>query len=199
MTDPRGDHPAADRGRPDVRPLGGTTPEIAPSAYVDPAATVIGDVVIGADSSVWPGVVIRGDVHRIRIGAESNLQDGVVCHCTSPHGDHPGFPLIIGDRVTVGHAAILHACEIDDEVLIGMRATVMDGATVERGALVGAGALVPPGKRLEGGFLYLGAPARRIRPLTEEETRQISASAAHYVRVAGRHRAEAGAPGQGVR
>ena len=193
MTDASGDQPVTDGRRPDVRPLGGVAPAVASSAYVDPAATVIGDVVIGADSSVWPGVVIRGDVHRIRIGAQTNLQDCVVCHCTSPHGDHPGFPLIIGDRVTVGHAAILHACEIEDEVLIGMRATVMDGATVERGALVGAGALVPPGKRLEGGFLYLGAPARRIRPLSAEETRQITESAAHYVRVAGRHRAEAGA------
>jgi len=192
MTDSEGGSRRAELA-PGLRRLGDTAPAIDPSAYIDPAAVVIGDVVVGADSSIWPGVVVRGDVQRIRIGAETNIQDGVMCHCTSPQDAHPGFPLTVGDRVTVGHAAILHGCAIDDEVLVGMRATIMDGAVVERGTLVGAGALVPPGKHLEGGYLYLGAPARRIRPLTDEESRNIIESAAHYVNVAARHKADSDA------
>ena len=163
-------------------------PSIADSAYVDPSAEVIGNVNVGEHASIWPGVVIRGDVHEIRIGPETNIQDGVICHCTSPKGEHPGWPLLVGARVTVGHGAILHACEIGDECLIGMRATVMDGAIVKAGAFVGANTLVPPGKILEGGFLWLGAPARKVRPLSEEEIVDIRESAAHYVRVATRHK-----------
>lgn len=172
---------------PNIRALGDTTPVVAADAYVDPAAVLIGDVVVGENASIWPGVVVRGDVQSVRIGAETNIQDGAICHCTSAHGDHPGFPLIIGARVTVGHGAVLHACVIEDEVMIGMRATIMDGAVVESGAFVGAGSLVPPGKRLEGGFLWLGIPARRVRPLDDEERRQIAESAAHYLRVKARY------------
>lgn len=170
-----------------LRSLGPTAPVVASTAYVDPAAVLIGDVEVGDHASIWPGVVIRGDVHSIRIGAETNIQDGAICHCTSPQGGHPGFPLLIGARVTVGHGAVLHACIIEDEVMIGMRATIMDGVVVESGAFVGAGSLVPPGKRLEGGFLWLGIPARRVRPLDEDERRQITESAAHYLRVKARY------------
>lgn len=170
-----------------IRALGDLIPVLGPGAYVDPAAVLIGDVEIGANASIWPGVVVRGDVHKVRIGAETNIQDGAICHCTSPHGDHPGFPLLVGARVTVGHGAVLHACTIEDEVMIGMRATVMDGAVVESGAFVGAGSLVPPGKHVQGGYLWLGIPARRVRPLDAAEQAQIAESAAHYLRVKARY------------
>ena len=164
------------------------TPAIDPQAWLDPLSLVIGDVEIGAHSSLWPLVVARGDINRIRIGCETNIQDGCVLHNSHDGPYMPGgSPLLIGDRVTVGHRAILHGCHIGNGCLIGMGAIVMDKAVVEDGVIVGAGALVTPGKVLRSGFLYTGSPARRSRALSDTEREY---SAAHYVKLAARHRAD---------
>lgn len=153
---------------------------------------VIGDVHIGARSSIWPGVVVRGDINRIRIGRETNIQDGCILHNSHDGPFMPGgSPLIIGDRVTVGHKAVLHGCEIHDECLIGMGAIVMDKAVVESGVMVGAGGLVPPGKTLASGYLYTGSPVRQARPLTDREKEYFAYSAGYYVKLAQRHRNQA--------
>lgn len=160
----------------------GMTPNLAQGVYVDDSAVVIGDVAIGADSSVWPLVAIRGDVNPIRVGARSNIQDNSTLHVTAPTNERPeGYPLIIGDDVTVGHGCILHACTIGSRCLIGMGSTVLDGAVIEDEVLLGAGSLVPPGKVLEGGYLWLGSPVKRIRALTETETAWLTRSATNYV------------------
>ena len=173
-----------------LRPYGHATPRLGARCYVDPAATVIGDVELGDDVSFWPGAVARGDVHFIRIGARSNIQDGAVLHVTHDGPYTPGgMPLLIGSDVTVGHGAILHACTVEDLCLIGMHATVLDGAVVGRGAMIGAGALVAPGKRVGADELWLGNPARRVRALSARELEQLAYSAAHYVRLKDRYRA----------
>ncbi|MCP5305286.1 MAG: gamma carbonic anhydrase family protein [Chromatiaceae bacterium] len=167
------------------------TPAIDPQAWLDPLSLVIGDVEIGAHSSLWPLVVARGDINRIRIGCETNIQDGCVLHNSHDGPYMPGgSPLLIGDRVTVGHRAILHGCHIGSGCLIGMGAIVMDKAVVEEGVIVGAGALVTPGKVLRSGFLYTGSPARRSRALSDTEREYLEYSAAHYVKLAARHRAD---------
>lgn len=127
-----------------IRPFKGIVPRLGARVYVDPAATVIGDVELGDDVSVWPGAVLRGDVHHIRIGARSNVQDGAIVHVTHDGPYTPGgFPALIGADVTIGHGAVIHACTIEDACLIGMHATVLDGAVVRKHGFVGAGALVP--------------------------------------------------------
>jgi len=132
--------------------------------------------------------VIRGDVHSIRIGAETNVQDSCVLHVSHDSEYQPGgSPLILGDRVTVGHRAILHGCEIADNCLIGMGCTILDRAILEPYTLLGAGSLVPTTKRLEGGYLWLGSPVRRVRPLSKKEREYLDYSAEHYVRLAKRH------------
>lgn len=167
-----------------IRPFKKQLPEIAESAYIDPAAVVIGDVVIGADSSVWPMAVIRGDVNCIRIGERTNIQDGSVLHVTHEGPLAPdGFSLNIGSEVTVGHKVVLHACTVEDKCLIGMGSVVLDGAVICSGCILGAGSVVSPGKVLEGGYLYLGAPARKIRELNQKEKDFLSYSAKHYVRL----------------
>ena len=165
------------------------TPAIDPQAWLDPLSLVIGDVEIGAHSSLWPLVVARGDINRIRIGCETNIQDGCVLH-NSHDGPHMpgGSPLLIGDRVTVGHRAVLHGCEIGHECLVGMGAVIMDKAVVESGVIVGAASLVPPGKRLQSGYLYTGSPARQVRALNDGERDYLTYAAAYYVRLAQRHR-----------
>lgn len=155
-------------------------PHVDDSAYVDPQAAVIGDVMIGADSSVWPMAVVRGDVHRIRIGERTNIQDGTVIHVTHPH-DEQGHATTLGNDVTVGHRVVLHGCTIGNECLIGIGTVIMDGAVVQDRVLVGAGSLVTEGKVLESGHLYLGAPARKVRVLTDEEIARFKYSAGHYV------------------
>lgn len=164
-----------------IRPYRNRLPNVAAGAYIDPNAVVIGDVTIGADSSIWPMCVIRGDVNRIRIGARTSIQDGTVIHVTSPHEDEPdGVPIVIGDDVTVGHRCMLHGCTIESRCLIGMGSTILDNALLREWVLLGAGSLVTEGKELEGGFLWLGRPAKKIRPLTAQEKRRIESSAAHY-------------------
>jgi len=165
-----------------IRSFQGIRPKISDSAYIDEDAVIIGDVTIGADSSVWPTVAIRGDVHKISIGARTNIQDGSVIHVTADNEFNPGgFPTTIGDGVTVGHKAILHACTIEDYALVGMGAIILDGAIVRAKALVGAGSVVGPGKDIEGGYLWLGSPAKKIRPLSEKEMAYLEFSAQHYV------------------
>lgn len=174
-----------------IRDYQGRHPAFHETAYIDPAATVIGAVKIGAKSSLWPMTVARGDVNFIEIGARTNIQDGSVLHVThdGPYSQG-GYPLIVGDDVTVGHNVTLHACTVEDACLIGMGSIVMDGAVIGSGAIVGAGALVPPGKKLEGGYLWLGSPVRRARALRAEERESILYSAGHYTRLAEKHRQE---------
>lgn len=163
-------------------------PYIDEKAYVDEAATVIGDVAIGAHSSIWPNSVLRGDVQSIRVGERTNIQDGAIVHVTHDGEFSPGgFATEIGNDVTVGHRAIVHACTVEDRVLVGMGAILMDGATVRSDVIIGAGALVPPGAELESGWLYIGSPAKAKRELTEEELRSLKYSAEHYAELADRH------------
>ena len=158
------------------------TPDCGRNVWVHPAATVIGRVTIGEDSSVWPGAVIRGDVNFIRIGARTSIQDGSILHVASDRlAGEGGIPLVIGDDCTVGHRVILHACTIGNRCLIGMGAILMDGAVVGDEVIVGAGALVPAGRRLPPRTLWVGSPARQARPLTEKEVAYLAESAAHYV------------------
>jgi carbonic anhydrase/acetyltransferase-like protein (isoleucine patch superfamily) len=164
-----------------VRPFRNIYPSLGARVFVDPAAVVIGRVSLGDDVSVWPCAVIRGDVNDISIGARSNIQDGSVLHVTSPYPEQPtGIPLVVGEDVTVGHGVILHACTIGNFCLIGMGATVLDGAVLGDYVFVGAGAVVTPGKKLERG-LYIGSPARRVRDLTEREIEELHESSQHYV------------------
>ncbi len=167
-----------------LRSYKGIVPTLGARVYVDPAATVIGDVILGEDVSIWPGAVLRGDVHYIRIGARSNVQDGAIVHVTHDGPYSPGgFPTIVGEGVTIGHAAVIHACTIEDYCLIGMHATVLDGAVVKKYGFVGAGSLVPPGKVVGERELWLGNPAQRVRLLTDKQIEQLHYSADHYVRV----------------
>ena len=168
-----------------IRPFQGILPTLGARCYVDDAATVIGDVVLGDDVSIWPGTVIRGDVNFIRIGARSNVQDGTIIHVThdGPYGTPGGFATVIGADVTIGHGAIVHACVIEDACLIGMGSTVLDGAVVKTHGFVGAGALIAPGKVVGEGELWLGNPARLVRKLSDKEIEQLYYSAKHYVRL----------------
>ena len=168
-----------------LRPYLDHVPSLGERVYIDPAATVIGDVVLGDDVSIWPGTIVRGDVNFIRIGARTNIQDGSVVHVShdGPHAKLGGFATVIGSDVTIGHKAIVHACRIEDAVLIGMGAIVLDGAIVRRHGFVGAGALVAPGKEIGERELWLGNPARKVRMLSDAEVDALFYSAQHYVRL----------------
>ncbi|MGO4326818.1 gamma carbonic anhydrase family protein [Cupriavidus sp. 2TAF22] len=176
-----------------IRSFQGKAPQLGDRVFVDASAVLIGDIEIGADSSVWPLVTIRGDMHRIRIGARTSVQDGSVLHITHAGPFNPdGFPLTIGDDVTIGHKALLHGCTVGSRILIGMGAIVMDGAVIEDEVILGAGTLVPPGKVLKGGHLYVGSPARQARQLTGKERAFFSYTAANYVKLKDQHIAEQG-------
>ncbi|MES2888257.1 MAG: gamma carbonic anhydrase family protein [Pseudomonadota bacterium] len=165
-------------------------PQLADSAWVHPSAQVIGDVVLGPDVSIWCQAVLRGDVNHIRIGAGTNVQDLSMGHVSHKTPAKPqGSPLLIGERVTVGHGVILHGCQIGDECLIGMGSIVMDDVVIEDRVMLAAGSLVSPGKRLQSGMLYMGRPALPVRPLTEAEIAHLRYSAEHYVRVKNDHAA----------
>ncbi|MFQ5783880.1 MAG: gamma carbonic anhydrase family protein [Alphaproteobacteria bacterium] len=163
-----------------ILPLGDRAPRIAADAFIAPTATLIGDVEIGAGSSIWFGCILRGDINFIRVGARSNLQDGTIVH-VNRIAEHR---TVIGDDVTVGHAALIHACTLESGSFVGMRATVMDGAVVESGAMVAAGALVTPGKRVPAGELWAGAPARRARVLNDDERASLTDIAGLYASLA---------------
>lgn len=169
----------------DIREFQGMTPRIGEDVWVDPSAVVIGDVEIGPGSSIWPLVVVRGDIHHIQIGANTNIQDGSVVHVTHDSRFNPGgYPTIIGNNITVGHRVMLHGCTIGDNCLIGMGSTVMDGAVIEPRIVLGAGSLVPGGKVLESGYLWVGSPVRRMRELNEKEQEFLDYSAQNYARLA---------------
>jgi len=162
----------------------GISPSIDHSVYIDTSCRIVGDVNIDKDSSIWPLVAARGDVNKIRIGERTNIQDGTVLHVTRKSASNPnGFPLIIGDDVTVGHKCMLHGCELGNRILVGMGAIIMDGVVVEDDVFIGAGALIPPNKRLESGYLYVGNPAIKKRPLKESEIAFLKQSALNYVQL----------------
>ncbi|MBF5053486.1 anhydrase family 3 protein [Alcanivorax venustensis ISO4] len=167
-----------------IRSFQNKVPSQGERVFVDPASTVIGEVALGDDSSVWPGAVVRGDMHRIVIGARTSVQDNAVLHITHDSAFNPGgFPLTLGDDVTVGHQAMLHGCTIGDRVMIGMQTMIMDGAVVESDVMRAAGSLVSPGKRLASGWLYRGRPARAVRELTAKEIEFLPYVAGNYVKL----------------
>ena len=170
-----------------IRGFRGQRPTIDPSAYVAETATVIGDVHIGARSSLWFGTVVRGDVFHVRIGEETSIQDNTVVHVT-----HDRYPTLIGNRVTVGHGVVLHGCTVADLVIVGMGAIILDQAEVAERCIVGAGALVTPGTKIPAGHLAVGSPARVKRPLTDEELEWLSNSARHYVELTRLYREDPG-------
>ncbi len=162
----------------------GNQPRLGERVFVAESARLVGDVEIGADSSIWPFVAARGDMHRIRIGQRTSIQDNTVLHITHAGPfNKDGWPLTIGDEVTVGHSATLHGCTIGNRVLVGIGAIVLDGAVVEDDVVIGAGTLVPPGKRLHSGYLYVGSPCKQARPLKDSEMQFFSYSANNYVKL----------------
>lgn len=174
-----------------IRTYQGHRPQLGARVYVDPTAVVIGDVQIGEDSSVWPYAILRGDMHRIRVGARTSIQDGSVLHITHASPFNPeGYPLTLGDDVTVGHSVNLHGCTIGNRILIGIGSTILDGAVVEDDVVIGAGSLVPPGKRLESGYLYVGSPCKQARLLKDSEKQFFKYSASNYVKLKDIHIAE---------
>lgn len=174
-----------------IRTYRGSAPQLGPRVFVDASAVVLGDVVLGEDASVWPMAVVRGDMHRIRIGKRSSVQDGSVLHITHAGPFNPdGYPLLIGDEVTIGHNVTLHGCTLGNRILVGMGSIIMDGAVVEDEVVIGAGSLVPPGKVLHSGYLYVGSPAKQARALTDQERAFFAYSAANYVKLKDLHLAE---------
>jgi carbonic anhydrase/acetyltransferase-like protein (isoleucine patch superfamily) len=172
---------------PDIRmvyALGDLAPKIAPDAFIAPNAVLIGDVEIGAGSGIWFGCVLRGDTNFIRIGARCNIQDGTIIHV-----NRGSYPTIIEDDVSVGHAAIVHACTLRRRAFVGMGATVLDGAVIEEGGMLGACGLLPPGKRIGPNELWVGAPAKLHRVMTDEERTGWDQTAIHYAELAQRYRA----------
>jgi carbonic anhydrase/acetyltransferase-like protein (isoleucine patch superfamily) len=166
-----------------IRPFQGKTPQLGEGVFVAPNAEVIGDVAIGARSSIWYGAVLRGDVEKIRIGSETSIQDNTVIHV-----DSSGFSTVVGDRVTVGHSVILHGCRVGDDALIGMGSIVLNGAEVGDGAMLGAGSVVTPGTKIPPGMLAFGSPAKVRRPLSEEEKQHVREGVERYVRLGREHR-----------
>ncbi len=174
-----------------IRSYKGITPTYDNSVYIDESSVLVGDITLGKDSSVWPLVAARGDVNYIRIGDRTNIQDGSVLHLTRASKSNPdGYPLIIGDDVTVGHKVMLHGCQLGNRILVGMGAIVMDNAIVEDDVIIGGGSLVPPNKRLESGYLYVGSPVKQARPLTEQERAFLKVSADNYVQLKDEYLAE---------
>jgi carbonic anhydrase/acetyltransferase-like protein (isoleucine patch superfamily) len=167
-----------------LKPFAGHQPTLGQRVWVDDSAVIIGQVEIGDDSSVWPLVSIRGDMNFIRIGSRTSIQDNSCLHITHASEYHPeGYPLVIGNDVTIGHKVMLHGCTIGNQVLVGMSATVLDGVVIEDQVVIGAGSLVPPGKRLKSGYLYLGSPVKQVRPLTEEELNYFQYACSNYVKL----------------
>jgi carbonic anhydrase/acetyltransferase-like protein (isoleucine patch superfamily) len=165
-----------------VRPYKKSHPSIGKNVYIDQSAVIVGDVTLADDVSIWPLVAARGDVNTIKVGARSNVQDGTVLHVTRKNYQHPdGYPLIIGEDVTVGHKCMLHGCILGDRILVGMGAIIMDGVTVESDVFIGAGTLIPPNKVLRSGYLYVGNPVKQARPLKEAERAFLKQSALNYV------------------
>jgi carbonic anhydrase/acetyltransferase-like protein (isoleucine patch superfamily) len=178
---------------PDIRPHRGKWPQIAASAYIDPAAVIIGDVVIGEHSSVWPRCVIRGDVHFIRIGSRTNIQDGCVLHVMKDE-----YPLVLGDEVTVGHSVTLHGCTIESKVLIGMGCIILNGAVIGSGSIVAAGTLITERTCIPPGSLVMGSPGKVKRQLTAIDQNSIERYAERYAGYSEIYRAEAKERGERI-
>jgi len=171
-----------------IREFEGISPVIGKDSYIDASAVIIGDVVIGDNCSIWPLTAIRGDVNIIRIGHNTNIQDGSVLHASHAGDFNPeGAELHVGNQVTVGHKAILHGCRVGNRCLIGMGSIVMDNAIIEDQTMLGSGSLVPSGKILQSGFLYLGNPARQVRELTDREKEYLIYSADYYPKLKQRY------------
>ena len=168
--------------RDNLLPNGDAFPQVAQSAWVAPGAYVIGDVHLGEESSVWYGAVLRGDTEPIRIGARTNIQDGCVLHAD------PGYPAIIGEGCVVGHNAVVHGCEIEDDCLVGMGATILNGAKIGGGSIVAAGAVVPEGREFPPRSLIVGLPAKRVGDVSDEQAADIPSGASEYVERAAAHR-----------
>jgi len=169
---------------PTLRPYNNIHPIIGKNVYIDPFSSIIGNVTLADDVSIWPMCVLRGDVHSISVGARTNIQDGSVLHVARKgEASADGYSLTIGEDVTVGHKAMLHACSIGDRVLIGMGAIVLDNVQIDNDVILGAGSLVPPNKYLQSGYLYVGSPAKAARKLTDEELAFLKRSASHYVKL----------------
>ena len=176
-----------------MRAFNGIVPRLGSNVHIDASAVVIGDVELDADVSIWPMAVVRGDVHRIHVGARSSIQDGAVLHVTHDGPYTPGgAPLRIGADVTIGHATVLHACTIEDACLIGIHATILDGAVVRRHSMIGAGAMLSPGKVVGEGELWLGNPARFTRKLSDIEIEKLYYSAQNYVRLKNQYLRQSG-------
>ncbi len=176
-----------------IRRFEDKVPQLGDRVFIDRDATVLGEVTLGDDCSVWPKAVIRGDMHHIRIGARVSIQDNAVLHITHDSTFTPGgYGLTIGDDVTIAHPAMLHGCTLGSRVMVGMQAIIMDGAVVEDDVIVAAGSLVGPGKHLESGYLYRGQPAKQARPLTDEEKAFLTYVAGNYVRLKDRYMADGG-------
>ena len=167
-----------------IRTFRGISPTLAEAVFIDPTAVVIGDVHLGTQCSVWPTAVIRGDDQPIRIGERCNIQDGAVLHVTGDAYGNQAWPLHIGNDVTIGHGAVVHACTLGSRVLVGMNATVLDGAVVEDDVIIAAGAVVAPRKRLASGYLYVGSPARQAKALSDAQREFLPISAKNYTRLA---------------
>lgn len=173
----------------------GRLPQLGEGCYLHPSAQVIGEVTLGNNVSIWPGVVMRGDVNRIVVGDNTNIQDLSMLHVTHRRPEDPeGAPVIIGRDVTIGHSVVLHGCTIGDECLIGIGTIILDRAVIESQVMIGAGSLVSPGKVLKSGYLYMGRPAREVRPLTAAELANFKYSAAHYCRLKDDYLAEPDLP-----
>ncbi|MFT6791871.1 MAG: carbonic anhydrase/acetyltransferase-like protein (isoleucine patch superfamily) [Cellvibrionaceae bacterium] len=167
---------------PAIRSYQGVSPKLGENVFIDPAAVVLGNVEIGDNSSVWPCAVIRGDMHNIYIGKRTSVQDGAILHITHAGKFNPdGWPLIIGDDVTIGHSANLHGCTVGNRVLVGINSIILDGAVVEDDVVIAAGTLVPPGKKLQSGYMYMGSPCKKTRPLIDKERSFFLYSAQNYV------------------
>ena len=173
-------------GTGNLLPHGDTFPQVAGSAWIAPGAFVIGDVRLGDESSVWYGAVLRGDTEPIRIGERTNIQDGCILHAD------PGFPAILGQGCVVGHNAVVHGCEIGDNCLVGMGATILNGAKIGDGSIVAAGAVVPEGREFSSRSLIVGIPAKRVGDVGEEQAAEIARGASEYVERAAAHRESLG-------
>ncbi|MBV1875926.1 MAG: gamma carbonic anhydrase family protein [Cycloclasticus sp.] len=174
-----------------VKSFDSKVPSTHDSTFIHETAVIIGDVELGEDVSIWPLAVVRGDIHSIKIGNRSNVQDGSVVHVTHASDFNPGgYPVVIGEDVTVGHNVTLHGCTIGSHCLIGMRAVVMDGAIVNDRVMIGAGSLVPPKKVLESGYLYVGSPVKKARRINEKEAQFLEYSPQNYVRLKNKYLAD---------
>ncbi|MCF6766082.1 gamma carbonic anhydrase family protein [Thiotrichales bacterium 19S3-7] len=171
-----------------IRSINNHTPKIGRDVFIDPSAVISGDVILDDDVSVWPCVSIRGDLEKITIGKRSNVQDNTTIHTTRRNNQYPeGFPVSIGEDVTIGHGAIIHGCALKDRILVGMGAILLDGAIVQSDIMIAAGALVTPGTELETGYLYVGSPAKKIRPLSEIELQFLKISSDNYLETKNQH------------